>query len=244
MTKKNTNNYFWMSFSDLMTSLFFVVLVLYVLTYVMLKNKENELESTVEDLQNKLAVYDMVEENLKPLKEDTQLFQYEQDYKRFVLAFNVKFAQAQYAIKRGHLEEYDVTISKILAVGQQLKNTIDHIADQKRTNPALENISYLVIISGYASKLSNPNQWEDYSLSYKRAYYLWVFWKENGIDFEDVNYKGLVDLQISGNGWGGVGRFESDPKNQFKNEAKNQRFIIQIIPKIGDANAGDLSRIE
>jgi len=100
----------------------------------------------------------------------------------------------------------------------------------------MKNVSYLIIISGYSSKLGIADEDYDYKLSYRRAYNLWKYWKGLGIDFEAEKYKGLIDLQISGNGWGGVGRFERDPKNHFKNEAKNQRFIIQIVPKIGNTN--------
>jgi hypothetical protein len=78
---------------------------------------------------------------------------------------------------------------------------------------------------------------QDYLRSYDRAYSLWLHWKNIGIDFEDKKYKGLIDLQIAGNGWGGVGRFQYDPQDHFINEAKNQRFIIQIVPKIGDTDA-------
>ncbi|MCB0752206.1 MAG: hypothetical protein KDC52_12085, partial [Ignavibacteriae bacterium] len=83
--KKKNGEFFWVSFSDLMTSLFFVVLVLYVLTYIMLKREQDKLQSTVENLEQKLEVYDLVEKNLKPLKDDSQLFRYEEKYKRFTL---------------------------------------------------------------------------------------------------------------------------------------------------------------
>ena len=55
---------------------------------------------------------------------------------------------------------------------------------------------------------------------------MWNYWLSKGINFEDNEYKGLIDLQISGNGWGGVGR---EPI-----EDNNQRFLIQIFPKIGE----------
>jgi hypothetical protein len=42
----------------------------------------------------------------------------------------------------------------------------------------------------------------------------------------------LIDVQITGNGWGGVGRFKIDPP-LYVEDRKNQRFIIQIVPKIG-----------
>ena len=79
----------------------------------------------------------------------------------------------------------------------------------------MKNVSYLVIISGYASKLIDPKEKNDYVLSYNRAYCLWSYWKKLGIDFEDEKYKGLIDLQISGNGWGGVGRFRRDLGDTF-----------------------------
>ncbi len=50
--------------------------------------------------------------------------------------------------------------------------------------------------------------------------------EDEDVDFEAIEYNNLIDLQISGNGWGGVGRLEDDQDNQ--------RFLIQIFPKIGD----------
>jgi len=234
--KKKGESFFWTSFADLMTSLFFIVLVLYVLTYIMLKRKEKELINTVDDLKHKLEVYELVEQNLKPLKQDTLLFRYEEDYKRFTLAFDVNFTLGKSAIASGELNNYEVTAAKIQSVGNQLQKTIDQLAKNKADNPSMKNVSYLVIISGYASHLLSGRQLSDYDLSYKRAYNLWVYWKSIGIDFEAPKYKGLIDLQIAGNGWGGVGRYERDPDHLMANETKNQRFIIQIVPKIGNTN--------
>jgi len=242
------SNYFWVSYADLMTSLFFIMLVLYIITFVMLgqnkdelqkmvealRKKELALQNAVENLKQKLAVYELVEQNLKPLKENTQLFRYEEEYKRFTLAFNVEFEINQYEIKQGKLKNYSITASKIEDVGRQLQKTVDVLALKKSNTPAMENVSYLIIISGYSSHLLYGSRHNDYLLSYNRAYSLWNYWKEIGIDFEAKKYKGLIDLQISGNGWGGVGRYNRDPENYFENETKNQRFIIQIVPKIGD----------
>lgn len=230
--KKKGESFFWTSFADLMTSLFFIVLVLYILTYIMLKKKERELINTVADLKHKLEVYDLVEQNLKPLKENTLLFRYEENYKRFVLAFDVKFESGKSQIEKGDLNNFDITSSKIENVGKQLQKTIDNLAKNKAENPAMNNVSYLVIISGYASHFAGT-EFSDYDLSYKRAYNLWRYWKSIQIDFEANKYKGLIDLQIAGNGWGGVGRFE---KKTWQSEEKNQRFIIQIVPKIGNTN--------
>lgn len=235
--KKNGHNFFWLSFSDLMTSLFFIMLVLYVLTYITLKKKEEVIQEQVEDLKHKLEVYQIVEQNLKPLKEDTLLFRYEKEYKRFTLAFDVKFVLGQTGINQNDLENYSYTVVKIDQAGLKLKSIIDNLQIQKSKDTTLSNVSYLVIISGYASHLLSGGQNDDYLRSYNRAYSLWQHWKGIGIDFEDKKYSGLIDLQISGNGWGGVGRFTADPQNHFENETRNQRFIIQIVPKIGNTQS-------
>lgn len=200
-----------------------------------LKRKEQQLYITVEELQNKLKIFDLVEENLKPLKNNSKLFRYEEAYKRFTLAFNVNFEIGQYEIKNYKLKNYTNTSKKIENVGYELQKIINHLSAQKTKDKTLKNVSYLLVISGYASHLLNGSETSDYELSYKRAYHLWKYWKTIGIDFENEKYKGLIDLQISGNGWGGIGRFSRDPEYQFNNEKKNQRFIIQIVPKIGNA---------
>ena len=55
--KKGKIDFFWPSFADLMTSLFFVMLVLYVLTYLKMKSKTL-------DLQNELNIIKKKKNNL------------------------------------------------------------------------------------------------------------------------------------------------------------------------------------
>ena len=233
--KSNNSGFFWPSYADLMTSLFFIMLVLYVLTFLMLKKKDQEQALDIANLKHKLEVYDQVESNLMPLKNDTLLFHYEEEYKRFTLAFDVHFESGKYNIIEGELDSFTTTSSKIKEVGIQLSETIDLLAKNKLANESMKNVSYLIIISGYASRSSSPNylshEIANYEISYKRALNLWLYWKNNGIDFEAKKYDGLIDLQIAGNGWGGVGRF---PSSTEEIERKNQRFIIQIVPKIGN----------
>ncbi|SFN22321.1 hypothetical protein SAMN05421738_108153 [Algoriella xinjiangensis] len=238
MSKKKDTGIFWIGYSDLMTSLFFIVLVLFVITYISQQRQ-------VENLQKKLAVYNMVEENIKPLKKNNDLFKYEKEYKRFVLSFDVKYGVSKVEIKEGDLLNYETTSEKILDAGLELKKIVDQLEKDKKNNKTLSNVSYIVIISGYASKFLKPNLKEDYQLSYLRAFNLWKFWIDKGINFEDKKYNGLIDLQISGNGWGGVGRhfYEIENRNNenqvnkfYKTEFKNQRFIIQIVPKISNTD--------
>lgn len=219
--KNKNDNFFWTSFTDLMTSLFFIMLVLYVLTYV-------RLNTTIKLQQEKLDIIEAVEENMKPLKKDTSLFTYEEEYKRFKLSFEVKFKTDKFKVSPTELDNYFSTISNIDKAGVKLKTTIDNLLIAKNSNPKLKNVSYILVIAGYASK-DNTDEYHNYELSYKRAWELWKYWKNDKfINFEDSKYNGLIDLQISGNGWGGIGRL---PKEQEEN---NQRFLIQIFPKIGD----------
>jgi len=228
--KKRENNFFWPSFADLMTNLFFIMLVLYVLTFISLQN-------TIRDLQGKQKVYDQVEQNLKPLQNDTALFHYEPGLKRFTLAFDVAFERGESEIAVGKLVSYEATEKKIHEVGLQLKHTVERLAEDQLRDPDLKKVSWLLIVSGSSSHLASTNQFNDYELSYKRAYNLWSYWKTQGINFEAPVYESLIDLQIAGNGWGGVGRFAHDSTDNFQVESRNQRFIIQIVPKIGNTSA-------
>jgi outer membrane protein OmpA-like peptidoglycan-associated protein len=210
---------FWPSYTDLMTSLFFVMLVLFILVFA-------RQHQTIQDLQRKLAIINAVEGSLQPLKSDTGLFRYEEQYKRFKLAFEVKFFVNKYEIRDSSLERFAETRPKIDQAGFKLKSVIDDLKRRKESNDSLKDVSYILVISGYASKRTGTEQ-HNYELSYQRALNLRNYWKNNdNIDFESRAYKGLIDLQIAGNGWGGVGRMQNDEDNQ--------RFLIQIFPKIGD----------
>lgn len=215
---KKSNDSFWPSYTDLMTSLFFIMLVLYVLTYV-------RLNSTIKLQKEKIEIIETVEENLKPLQKDKTLFIYEEQYKRFNLAFQVKFNVGKSEITENDLIDYQQTRFNIIQAGNKLKTIINNLNKLKKTNDKLKNVSYILVLAGYASKIGD--EIENYKLSYQRALNLKNFWKQSGIDFEDPEYKELIDLQIAGNGTGGVGR-------KTDNESDNQRFLIQIFPKIGN----------
>jgi len=216
MSKEKTD-IFWPSYTDLMTSLFFVMLLLFVSVYI----KQHK---QIEDLEQKLAIINAVEENLKPLKSDTTLFSYEEKYKRFKLSFDVRFRTDKFGIRPGELNDYTTTVDNINKAGIKLKYIIEKLKEAKLINPRLKDISYILVIAGYASKTGD--EYHNYELSYNRALSLRNHWLLNGINFEEPSYQDLIDLQISGNGWGGVGRLPDD--------IANQRFLIHIFPKIGD----------
>ena len=72
----------------------------------------------------------------------------------------------------------------------------------------------------------DPYSYND-ELSYKRSLALAKFWKKNNVEFDQT----VCELQIAGSGLGGIGRYTGNE------EYKNQRFLIQIVPKIGELDS-------
>ena len=201
MKVKNTG-FFWASFTDLMISLFFIMLVLYVLTFVRLKTQQQ----VTEDQLNKMKE---IQSAVKELPQE--YFTYQSEFKRFSLNKQIQFPKGKSDIT----EDYG---DYLLKVGKSIELLISKLKSKYQ----YENIKYLIVIEGMAS---NDSYSLNYELSYRRALALAKFWEDNNIKFDSS----VCELQIAGSGAGGIGRYED--------ETKNQRFLIQIVPKIGDLEA-------
>jgi hypothetical protein len=197
--KKSTHDFLWPSFTDLMMSLFFIMLVLYVLTYLFMKNEQM---ASAEQLQRIREVQHAVNEL------DTRYFTYDSAYKRFTLNRQISFPRQQSTITNPSDRQY------LLSVGVSIQNLIVKL----KRKYAGQNISYMVVIEGMASQ---DNYDRNFQLSYERSLALYSLWKSAGIRLD----ASTCELQIAGSGTAGLGR--------SRNEAQNQRFLIQIIPKIG-----------
>lgn len=198
-----------MSFSDLMTSLFFVVLVLYVLTYVMLKDALQKANTTIEE-QNKIL---QLKEQFKPLQEDKD-FIYLADCKKYI-SKELNSIEIFEPNKSAILEKYE---SSTIKVGNKLEELL------KNLNAANVNFSYLIIIEGnmansWDKRFSSDSEY-GYKKSYERALAVYNLWSNNNIDLRKYN----SEILISGSGFNGLCR--------DKVEENNKRFSIQIIPKI------------
>ncbi len=229
--EEKSRDFFWPSYVDLMTALFAIVLVLFILTYHNL-NKEIEIKEKEAALLNK------VKANLKLFQSDPTIFKLDTVYNRIQLAFNIKFRKGlqYYHIDQNDVEGFDTTKQKLNELGKKLKMIVDTFQSQKSQDTAMNHISYLVVISGSASKLPGNSEHDNYILSYQRALSLYKYWRDSlHIDFDAPKYHNIIELQIAGVGFGGVGRynFPYRPDNLLEEE-KNQRFIIHIAPKIGE----------
>lgn len=216
---KNKESFFWVSYSDMMTSLFFIMLLLFLLStggmYILKRKADADKQAT----QKELDKIDEIREAANQLP--TQYFILDEN-KRWSLKqeYAPKFAAGDYNIRAKN----DTT--PLLKVGEALMSVVDNL-NRKKNDPEYNklDISYLVVIEGMASK---DKYYDNNRLSYSRALSLYDLWKTNEIDFENSQ----CEVQISGSGVRGLGRYNSDGSEPEK-EAWNQRILIQIIPKLG-----------
>lgn len=221
-----------------MTALFAVVLVLFMLTYYNLNKKKQELENIVKIKEQEAAILNKVKANFKLFESEPDIFYFDTIYNRIQLSFEIKFRKG---LQYYHLNQKDIegnfqeTRLKLNELGSKLKSIIDEFQNQKKNDPLMKDISYLMVISGSASKFPGGNVDENYLLSYKRALSLHEYWKDNlNLNFDSPKYHDIIELQISGVGFGGVGRFNIPYNSRsISEEEKNQRFIIHLAPKIG-----------
>lgn len=225
MLKQKKESFFWTSFSDLMTSLFFIMLVLFVLTIALLHKKisiqEIELEKykMVDTTQYKFLVE--AEQSIRNI--DTTYFQYDENYKRHTL----KNIEVSFKERSSNIFDIDsIELKKLDAAGNAINLFVQNAI---KNNP---NIKYILIIEGQSSLDSYP---QNYSLSYDRALSLITFWKSKGIEF-----KNNCEVLIAGSGDGQkhYSPFRIKPEQIIQNGKKvgnpaNQRFVIHIVPKTG-----------
>lgn len=232
MAKAKQKDPFWTSYADLMTSLFFVMLVLFIICLVKVGGMNGELRAgkakveqalkeanaDKEDLENILRLGDQ----FKVLSESSSL-EYDSIKKMFYAKdFQEKeiFYSKDDKIKPEHLGIVETVGHDILEILKSLNQN--------------KNFKYQMVIEGNAAikwqnlKSGNydPNNVDMYHLSYKRALALYLYWTRKGIDFRKYN----TEIIIAGSGFNGINR-------DNKVEDYNKRFIIQIIPKINRPKA-------
>jgi hypothetical protein len=206
MAKSNEKkrDFFWLSYSDLMTSLFFVMLVLFVLVYTM-QNK------MIGELGEKGRELDRIKEIEKTVNNiDTAYFKYDAENKKHILNMQFLFPKGSY------------DISKIVPDKRaELRKAGNVIKQLVLKYPEVENIKYLIVVEGQASK---DNWIGNDDLSYHRAQSLIEFWEQNKIGLDKLKN---CEIIVAGSGEKGIPRTQPDIGNA------NQRFLITIVPKIG-----------
>jgi hypothetical protein len=206
-----------------MTSLFFIMLVLFVMAIGYLQIKNNENEKLIIELQKreqglikekeKLEKLLNLEKQFEPLIKDNS-FYYLPDCKKFIVKDLMEieiFEPDKVDIKKEYIE-------RTKKAGKKIE---DFLKELNRQNSEL---TYLLVIEGnMANDYKNPNPIDRpdfYFKSFQRALAVYNLWLADGTNFRKYN----VEVMLCGSGLNGLCR---DPI-----EANNKRFSIQIIPKV------------
>ena len=214
MSKHKKESFFWTSYSDLMTSLFFIMLVLFVLTIALLHKKIVEINDIAVESQEQIDKIIEIENATNNI--DTSYFEYKEKYKKHILRIEAKFDRNEFTRDRIIPQN---AIDDLIKAGKSIRDSIHSISSR------YPKIQYLLIIEGQASSDRATDQ-HNYELSYKRAFTLKKIW-----DTEQINFGKNCEILISGSGTGGTMR------EQIQEE--NQRFLIHIIPKPGIIEASE-----
>ncbi|RZK03765.1 MAG: hypothetical protein EOO46_17700 [Flavobacterium sp.] len=211
-TDTKSRDFFWPSYVDLMTALFAVVLILFVLSFKLFKDKENEIIKEKNKYQVLAAQFERIkkiDDKIQAL-EKTGRFKYDEQYNRFLVKdfIGEEIFQANQDIIK---PEFLKTANE---AGKDIQQLIASFTKES-------NVNFLVLIEGnaaYGEGLDRDAK-GSFVLSYKRALALYKYWNDSQI-FDRSN----TEIIVAGSGFYGVGR--------DKVEENNKRFIIQIIPKI------------
>lgn len=215
MNRKDSK-FFWPSFTDLMTSLFFIMLVLYVLTFTRQKVLISQLNKTNVELVDRNEALEkiiQIDRQFQPLIASGK-FKYYPESKKFV-ANDLIGKEIFDPNKTTILPQF---IDSTLDVGKEVENLLKTLSSEN------SEFSYQLVIEGnmanrYDYSISRDNEL-GYKLSYERALAVYNLWNQSGINLRKYN----TEILIAGSGFNGIDR---DP-----HEENNKRFSIQIIPKI------------
>ena len=92
--EEKSKDFFWPSYVDLMTALFAVVLILFVLSYKLFKDRERELKKERDRYEVMAKQYERiqrVDKSIASLAKDGNYFIYDSVYKKHILNIPVQF---------------------------------------------------------------------------------------------------------------------------------------------------------
>jgi predicted small secreted protein len=211
MAKKHKESYFWTSYSDLMTNLFFVMLMLFILAIALLHREMVQIGKERDATKAEIEKINEIRNAIQNI--DTTYFQYVPEYKKHILKTSVKFHTGS-----SNINDLDqATQTELLAIRDTIKSFLENLLEKD------SEASYLLIIEGQASKdgYSLNNQ-----LSYERALSLFKFWfpdqKSTTLSFFNMPCEVVI---------AGAGYMEGKPRDP--DNILNQRFLIQIMPQSG-----------
>lgn len=261
--KKDFNNSFWPSYVDVMTTLFAITLILFAVTYGRFKTKEGQLQMLVNEYEDIIDVYSQVDsiDKSKFYAYDSQYLKHTltvnityQD-KQYNIANKLEYDLTD-PVKA------DQKRDSIRQAGILVQKTIQDLEKIGKNSKNIKFL--VIIEGQSSKIPFNDNDWQNNeTLSFLRASFLKKFWtdpvSQGGCGLfkttseNDPNSK--CEIIVAGSGEGGVPRYyykggadpitenpreekkqitKSDLKAWMSVEQRNQRFLINIIPIIGN----------
>ena len=174
---------------------------------------------------------------------DPDYFEFNKDYLKHIFKIQVNYQKGKFSLDNllqddprssdYNPEEAASIRQQIEDAGKEIRRTILNL---QQNDSIKADIKYLVVIEGQAS--ADGYHIDDYYnndvLSYQRALKLHEFWRDNaGIDFTKME---KCELVIAGSGEKGVPRAK---RINDIDDSRNQRFLIHIVPVIGDIHLKD-----
>ena len=245
--KQRNKDSFWPTYVDIMTTLFAIMVVLFAVSYSRFRVKEAELKKIVNKYEEIQSIYKVVE-NI-----DSTYFEFNPQYVKHIFRIQVTYQTGEFSLYKLQDDKNNSGVAeqvrqKIIDAGREIQKTIISLQNSESIK---QDIKYLVVIEGQASADGYyvNDHYNNDVLSYQRALALHRFWKEEAsIDFSNMD---KCELVISGSGEGGVPRFSEEDYKQSSEytegksikkkdvEKYNQRFLIHIVPVIGNIKMND-----
>ena len=133
MKNNSSKGSFWPSYVDIMTSLFAVMLVLFVVSYGHFKVTDSRLQKYKDKYEEIESIYNAVE-NI-----DTNYFEYNPDYVKHIFKIQVTYQRQQFRLDRlkadlSNPREAKELRDSIISAGNEIKRTIENLQKSERTN--------------------------------------------------------------------------------------------------------------
>lgn len=238
MSVINKKEAFWLSYSDMMTSLFFIMLLLLlacvfvvrpVVPDTKLKTENDSLRLLVENTKRTVDSISVGYDQLQ------RILKLEEQFRVLSASSSLRYNKGNRTFIARDLEGIEifeplgdqikqVYKERVQQVGRDLEKVLYSL---NRENP---DFRFLLVIEGTsannARRSMDPDREYNYHLSYGRALSLYKFWKDNNFDLRRYN----TEILICGSGLNGINRDD-------RLEENNKRFVIQILPKVSRPNS-------
>ena len=202
MAKAKQKDPFWTSYSDLMTSLFFVMLVLFIISFIRIGHQMAEIKK----LDSLLHGANADKEQLEQVLQLDSLFSKLSN--NTTLAYDNKgrmfYAKALVG-KEIFYPNTSIIKTEYIGLVDSIGNDIDVVLQKLNQN---NQFHYQLVIEGTAAipwrelKTANKDNEDMYLLSYRRSLTLYKKWKEQKLDLRKYN----TEIIIAGSGFNGNNR--------------------------------------